>query len=172
MPPPFYFIKENEDMRKKEEKINDVDAQLRLAQIMNDTPKKIKLGERTFEIRALKPGTQHLIAEEAAKIAKAGESFTDIIQQFAKQVPSVIRCITLAVLNDKQKIYGKEYQDMYDYIEFETNQREWLMVLVEVLQMLDLNFFFQTTSQIDLFREITLTSRKKSEASLSKQQAR
>jgi hypothetical protein len=61
---------------------------------------------------------------------------------------------------------------MYDYIEFETNQREWLMVLVEVLQMLDLNFFFQTTSQIDLFREITLTSRKKSEASLSKQQAR
>jgi hypothetical protein len=153
----------------KKEQNSDLDAQIRLAEIMTNKPRTIKLGERTFSVTALKAGTQLLIATEAAKIAKAGESFFDVIKEYAADVPNVIRCIALAILNDKAKINGDEYQALYDYIEWETNPKEWLGVLVEVLQMLDLSFFFQLTSQVDLFRELTLTKKERSETSSSKQ---
>jgi hypothetical protein len=141
-------------MEEKKE-INELDAQLRLADIMNDAPRKITLGGREFEITALKPGTQYLIAAEATKIAKTGEAFADVIKQFAVNIPAVIRCITLAILNDKDKINGAEYQSMYDFIQWETKQVEWMGILVEILQMLNLEVFFYTTEQIDLFRQMT-----------------
>ena len=40
-------------------------AMERLAQIMNDSPTIVKLQGTEWEIRALKPGTQWMIAEEA-----------------------------------------------------------------------------------------------------------
>jgi hypothetical protein len=149
----------------KEKAINELDAQLRLAEVMNNTPREIKFGKKKFKLTALKPGTQYLIAEEAAKLAKAGDSFEDVIKRFAVSVPAVIRCLTLAILNDKDKINGKEYQDMYDYIQWETDPKQWLRVLIDVLQMLDLSFFFTTLEQIDLFRQMTLTKKVKAEAS-------
>lgn len=144
--------------------INELDAQLRLAEVMNDTPHIIKLGERTFEVTALKPGVQRLIAQEAAKIAKSGENYADVIKQFAVAVPSVIRCLCLAILNDKKKIQGEEYQALYDYIEYETDSKQWLSVLVDILQMLNLDFFFIITGQIDLFRQMTLQKKIRQEA--------
>jgi hypothetical protein len=151
---------------KKKEKQN-IDAQLRLAEIMNNTPRKIKLGDRIFSITALKPGTQYLIAQEAAKIAKTSESLSDIIKEFAENVPAVIRCLALAILNDKKKIEDTEgeYRALCEFIEWETNPAQWLSVLVEVLQLLDLNFFFQISTQIDLFRQMTLMKKEKIEAS-------
>jgi hypothetical protein len=160
-------------MAKKKKDIESLENEIRLAEILNDSPRKIKLGKKEFLIKALRPGTQYLLAAEAARIAKAEETFSDIIKHFAENVPSVIRCITLAVLNDKDKINGDEYQAMYDYIQWETNPNEWLTVLVNVLQMLDVKFFFRLTSQIDLFREMTLTKKKEiDEQSLSPQQAK
>jgi hypothetical protein len=160
-------------MKKKKEtqQKENLDAQLRLAEIMNDTPHQFKLGNRTFSITALKPGTQHLIAQEAAKIAKAEESFGDVIEQFSHNVPSVIRCLALAILNDKDKINDeKQYQALCEFIEWETDSRQWLSVLVEVLTMLNLDFFFQASMRIDLFRQLTLTNKKRSAAYLSSQQ--
>jgi hypothetical protein len=155
-------------MEEKKE-YNELQAQLRLAEVLNDKPRKIKLGAREFEIKALRPGAQHLIAEQAAKIAKNDESFSDIIKQFAVNVPAVIRCLCIAILNDKDKINGDEYKALYDYIEWETDSKEWLGVLVEVLQMLNLDFFFYISAQIDLFREMTLRKKTKTEALSSKQ---
>lgn len=152
-------------------KKENIDAQLRLAEVMNDTPRQIKLGDRTFSIRALRPGIQMLIAHEAAKIAKAEQSFSDIIKQFSENIPSVIRVLTLAILNEREHTSEASpiYQSTYEFIEWETNPNQWLSVLVEVLQMLDLNFFFQSTTQIDLFRQITLMNKKKNEISSSKE---
>lgn len=140
-------------MEEKKNEISELDAQLRLAQILNDTPRTIKLGGREFKIKPLRQGAQWLLAEEACKIAKAGESFTDIIKQFAVNAPAVVRCICIAILNDKDKINGKEYQDLYDFIQWETDNSEWIGVLVEVLQMIDLNFFFQASNIVDSFRQ-------------------
>lgn len=140
-----------------EEKINPLDAQLRLAEILNDTSRKITLGGKDYEIRALRPGTQWLIAEESCKIAKSEEhNFSDLIKHFATNIPAVVRCLCLAILNDKDKIYGEDYQKLYDTIMWETNSAEWIRLLVDVLQMLDIDFFFVCTSAIDDVRKRTL----------------
>lgn len=124
-------------MEEVKKEISELDARLRLAQILNDTPKMIKLGGREFPLRPLRMGAQWLIAEESCKIAKADESFTDIVKRFASNSPAVIRCICIAILNDKNKIEGDEYQNLYDFIQWETNPSEWIGILVEILQMLD-----------------------------------
>lgn len=144
----------------KEQKISELDAQMRLAEILTDSARDITLGGKTYKIRALRPGTQWLIAQESCKIAKSEEgNFTDLITKFASNIPAVVRCITLAILNDKAKIESDEYQAMYDTIMWETKQHEWIGVLVEVLQMLDLGFFFRCTETIEMIRSTTLTKK-------------
>lgn len=126
---------------------------------MNDSSRKIKLGEREFEIKALRAGTQWLVAQEACKIAEAGESFSDIIQQFAVNIPAVVRVLCLVILNDKDKINGKEYEDLHDYIFWEVPRSEWIGVLVECLQMLNLEDFFVTIRVVESFRQTTMTKK-------------
>lgn len=72
-------------------------AMERLAQIMNDSPTIVKLQGTEWEIRALKPGTQWMIAEEACKIVK-GENLSmgDVIKEFAINIPSVARVILIS----------------------------------------------------------------------------
>lgn len=144
-------------MKKKE--LSELDVQMRLAEIMNDSERTIALGDKEYKIKALRAGTQWLVAQEACKIAKAGDSFEDIIRRFAESIPSVVRVLTLIILNDKKKIEGREYQDLYDIIMWETPRREWITILVECLQMLSLDDFFQLTGLIDNFRTMTMTKR-------------
>lgn len=139
------------------EKIEILQSQLRLAEVMNDSERVIVLGGKEYKIKALRAGTQWLVAQEACKIAKANESFTDIIKQFAVNIPAVVRVLCLIILNDKEKIEGKEYQDLWDTIMWEVPRSEWIGVLVECLQMLDLESFFKLTGLIDNFRTMTMT---------------
>ena len=144
-------------MEEKKKEISDIDAMLRLAEIMNDSERTIVLGGKEYKIKALRAGTQWLVAQEACKIAKAGESFTDIIKQFAVNIPAVVRVLCLIILNDKDKIEGKEYEDLKDTIMWEVPRQEWIQVLVECLQMLDLEGFFVTIGAIENFRKMTMT---------------
>ena len=144
-------------MEKKQ--FDELSAQLRLAEIMNDTSRTIKLGEREFHIKALRAGTQWMVAQEACKIAKANDEFGDVIKRFAENIPLVAKVLTLVILNDKEKIYGKDYEDLYDYIMWETPRQEWIGVLVECLQMLDLESFFLITGATDNFRTMTMTKK-------------
>lgn len=126
---------------------------LRLTRVMNDSYKTVTLGGREFKLRPLRQGAQWLIAEEACKIAKNDETFSDLIKQFAVNAPAIARCICIAILNDKEKIEGKEYQDLFDFLQWETNHTEWFAVLVDVLQMLDYNFFYKGCEIIHSFRQ-------------------
>lgn len=127
-------------------------AQERLIEIMNNSP-RIKSFEGTqWEIRALKPGTQWLIAQEAIAIDKAESSnFGDVIKQFAVNIPSVVKVITLALLNDRVKIFAngkdgafsEEYESTYTTIMWDTQQGGWLNILIEVINMLDIEVFFR-----------------------------
>ncbi|MDE7345143.1 MAG: hypothetical protein K2N48_00185 [Muribaculaceae bacterium] len=121
----------------KNKDISELDAMKRLAEILNDSPQIIKLGGREFPLKPLRYGAQWLIAEESCKIAKADETFSDIVNRFAANGDAVIRCICIAILNDKEKIEGKEYQDLWDFIRWETNPSEWIIILTKILQMLD-----------------------------------
>ena len=133
-------------------------AMERLSQIMNDSPTIVKLQGTEWEIRALKPGTQWMIAEEACKIVeREGMTMGDIVKQFAVNLPSVCRVLTLALLNDREKIEGAEYKQVYDRLMWgESGVRTWAQLLAEVLNMIDVDFFFMSTNVIKTLRQTTL----------------
>ena len=145
-------------------------AMERLAQIMNDSPTRIKLQGTEWEIHALKPGTQWLVAEEACKIVN-GENLSmgDVIKEFALNLPSVAKVITLALLNDKERIKSDEYQKVYDQLLWgDYDIKDWATLLVEILNLIDVDFFFASTNVIATVRKQAL-ERKKQAAELSLQ---
>ena len=157
---------------KKDKKNISADAMERLAKVMNDTPTIVKMSNTEFAITALKPGTQWLIAEESCKIMKAEQgNFKDVIKQFAVNIPSVVHVITLAILNDKNRIfddyksrkYSEEYQSVYETIMWETNPDNWLSLLVEIMNMLSMDYFFQSTNAVAMIREAALGRKMKME---------
>ena len=139
-----------------------IEAQERLIEIMNDSPHVQSFNGTKWEVHALKPGTQWLIAQEAISIQKAeSANFEDVIKQFAVNTPSVAKVITLALLNDRARIFAngrdgefsEEYNKTYDTIMWDTSQEFWLGLLVDVIQMLDIEVFFSITSSIQILRQ-------------------
>lgn len=153
---------ENKKQRKPLEQEPSLEAQERLIEIMNDSPRVHSFDGTEWEIRALKPGTQWLIAQESIAIQKAeSANFEDVVRQFAVNVPSVVKVITLCLLNDRRRIFANgrdgefsdEYRETYDTILWDTSQAGWLSLLVEMLQMLDIEVFFSITSSIQILRQ-------------------
>lgn len=143
-----------------------IEAQERLAEIMNDSPRIVKLNGTEWEIRALRMGTQWLIAKKCIEVTK-GESanFGDIVKQFAVNIPSVLEVLTLALLNDRQKLFkdGNErngYSDLYnatfDTLKWECKVEDFGVILLEVLQMIDVSFFMESCRILEIFRESTM----------------
>lgn len=144
-------------------------AQERLAEILNDSPRIVSLNGTEWEIRALRMGTQYLIAQEVIKINKeASATFGDIMNQFAVNIPSMLKILTLALLNDKKKIYrdGNEgagfsdlYEATYDTLAWECNVNEFGNILLETLQLLDVGFFTESCRIVEMFRVATTARR-------------
>lgn len=130
----------------------------RLARIMNDSPTILKLRGTEWELKALRPGTQWLIAEEACKIVNQ-ENLTmgDVIKLFAVNMPSVTRVITLALLNNKKDIYGERYQKVYDTLMWgDYDVKDWAVILSEILNLIDVDFFLASTNVVKILRQNTL----------------
>lgn len=154
-----------QDFVQPAEQMSALDAMSRLAQVMNDSPTVVKMANTEWPIKALRPATQWLIAEESLKIQKSEEgNFSDVIKQFAQNIPSVVKVLTLAILNDKKRIYGdntdgtfsEEYHAVYDTIMWETDSQSWIGLLVEIMNMLSLDYFFASTNAIAMIREMAL----------------
>lgn len=148
-----------------------IDAQERLAEILNDSPRLVSLNGTEWEVRALRMGTQWLIAEKCIKIAKVeGANFGDIIKQFSVNIPSLIEVITLALLNDKNKIfkdgiesngYSDLYKSTYDTLMWDCKVEEFGNIFLEVLQLIDVSFFMESHRILEIFREATMTRKTK-----------
>lgn len=156
---------------KKKKLTASLEAQEKLVSILNDTPSLVSLQGTEFELRALKMGTQYLIAQEVIKIKKNEDAtYVDIIQQFAVNIPSLVKVIVLCLLNDKNRIYkdgveykgfSDEYTALYDTIMWEGNIEEYGNVLFECLQLLDVTVFFQTLDILSVFKENITMKREK-----------
>lgn len=132
------------------------DSMARLARIMTDAPSLVKLAGTEWEVRALKPAVQWEIARLACEIKKTESvTYEDILKDLATNVPTVIRIITLALLNDKKRI-EEDFDAVYDTLMWEGNVSEFGTLLFEVLQLQDVSFFFQTREVIEMFRQLTL----------------
>jgi hypothetical protein len=143
----------------------DFTAQERLVEILTDSPRLISLNGSEWAIKALRMGTQYLIAKKVIEIKRAEDNtFGDIINQFAVNIPAVIEVLTLALLNDKHKIFkngedGDEYSDLfnttYETLMWECNVADFGNLLLEVLQMIDTNFFMESCRILEMFKMST-----------------
>lgn len=139
-----------------------LESQERLAEILNDSPHLVNLNGTEWEVRALRFGTQWLVAKKCIEINKAeSANFGDIVKQFSVNIPAVLDVITLCLLNDKNKIYknGKErdgFSDLYyatrDTLEWETDVTKFGEILFECLQLLSIDFFYQALDMLQIFR--------------------
>lgn len=148
---------EDKSIKAKKQQVSD-DAMSKLARLMNDSPTIMKLRGTEWEIRALKPGTQWLIAEETCRIVdKENASMGDVLKQFAVNMPSVCKVLTLALLNDKKRIYGEEFTEVYESLMWgEYDMRDWATLLAEILNLIDVDFFFASTNVVKILRRSTL----------------
>lgn len=156
-----------ENQRKTRGKKKDVqevslEAQEKLVEILNDSPHFVALNDTEYEVRALRMGTQYLIAQEVIKINKVeNANFGDIVKQFAVNIPSVVKVIVLCLLNDKNRIYkdgiehkgmSDEYNALYETIMWEGNINDYGNLLLECLQMLDISVFMQALDILSVFK--------------------
>ena len=149
-----------------ENKDVSIEAQERLAEILNDSPRLISLNGTEWEIRALRMGTQWLIAKKCIDVNKAeSANFGDVVKQFSTNMPAIIEVLTLALLNDKAKIFkdGNErygYSDLFkatqDTLMWECKVEEFGNIFLEVLQMIDVSFFWDSCRILEIFRESTM----------------
>jgi len=140
-----------------------LEDQMRLAEILNDTPSIVALEGTQWEVRALKAGTQNLIAEKVLEISKAEtESFGDVVRHFAKSIPATLHIFTLCLLNDKNKIYKNGnpsegwsdlYKATYSTLEWDCDPKQFGQILIETLGKLDISFFSQSLDMLDIFRQ-------------------
>lgn len=158
--------------KERKNKPNEVslDDQLRLAEILNDSPRIVSLEGTMWEIRALRLGTQYLIAQKVLEITKAEEgSFGDILNHFAKSIPAVIEVLTLCLLNDRNKIfvdgdpmkgYSELYKATYNTLEWDCDVSQFGGILIETLQLLDVSFFFESLDTLEVFRQMTTAKKR------------
>lgn len=159
--------------KKNDKKYIDVsiDAQERLAEILNDSPRLVSLNGTEWEVRALRMGTQWLIAQKCVQVAKAeGANFGDIVKQFAVNIPAVVEVLVLALLNDRKKIYkdGDEsngfselYKSTYETLMWDCKVEDFGNIFLEVLQLIDVSFFMESHRMLEIFREATMTRKTK-----------
>lgn len=161
--------KELEAQKPKKQEAS-IDSQERLAEILTDSPHLVALDGTEWEVRALRMGTQWLIAKKAIEIHK-GESnaFGDVIKSFATNIPAIIHVLTLALLNDKDKIFmdGKEsngyselYKATFDTLMWHCDPTQFAPILLETLKLLDTNFFYSALDMLQIFRA-TVTEAKR-----------
>lgn len=142
------------------------EAMAQLAKIMNDSPSLLRLHGTEWEIRGLKPAVQWLIAEQACKVVDGeNKSMGDVIKEFATNMPAVAHVLTLALLNSKErifsdyekKVYSDEYHKVFDTLMWgDYDLKDWALLLGEVLNLINTDFFFQTISVLKTVREMTL----------------
>ena len=159
----------------------DLESQARLAEILADTPRLVKLAGTEWEVYALRAGTQWRIAKIVSDFnLKEGATMGDILKKFAESIPAVIDVLTLALLNDREKLFidgnpRKGYSELYyatrDTIEWEGNKAEYSVLLLEIFQLLDVSFFTDDVlGTLQIFRtSITEKKRLRKQEEMSEQ---
>ena len=158
-----------EKARKTSPKV-DLKAQERLAEILNDSPRLVTLNGTEWEVKALRMGTQWLIAQKCIQVAKVeSANFGDIVKQFAVNIPAVVEVLVLALLNDRKKIfedgiesngYSELYKSTYDTLMWDCKVEEFGNIFLEVLQLIDVSFFMESHRILEIFRESTMARKR------------
>ena len=138
------------------------EAQNRLAEILADEPSLEKLAGTEWEMRPLRFGAQYLIVSEVCKIKELeSATYDNVLIELASTIPAVCKCLTIALLNDKNKIYqngdanqgfSKLFKKTYDTILWNTDKNELAKLMLDCLQMVDVSFFSEALGMLLIFR--------------------
>jgi hypothetical protein len=155
-------IKQRIKIQKEKDLFVSEEAQNRLAAILADSPTIEKLAGTEWEMGPLRVGTQYLIADEVRKIREVDDAnYENSILFLANSVPVTCRCITFALLNDKNRIYqngdpnqgfSKLFQKTYNTILWNTEKSDLIKILTDCLMMIDVNFFMEALGMLQIFR--------------------
>lgn len=155
-------VKQKIKEQQEKEMLVSEEAQNRLAAILADAPTIEKLAGTEWEMRALRNGTQYLIANEVRKIKEVeNATYGDVIIEFASTVEVVCKCITFALLNDKKRIYqngdenagfSKLFKKTYDTIMWNVDRNDMANIMMDCLQMIDVSFFMDALAMLQIFR--------------------
>ena len=100
-------------------------------------------------------------------------SMGDVIKEMAGNIPSVARILTIALLNDKDRINSDEYNKVYDTLLWgDYRQRDWAELLFEIIKLMEVDFFFANTNAVQTLRETTLGRKMTEEEQESSRHAR
>ena len=164
-------IRKKSNNKADEPKEASLEAQERLIEILNDSPHLVSLNGTQYEVRALRMGTQYLIAQEVVNINKIEQAnYGDVVKQFSQDIPALVRVIVFCILNDKKRIYkngleyngySDEFNALYDTIMWEGNIAEYGYLLLECLQLLDVSVFFQALDILSVFKSNVTMKRAK-----------
>lgn len=154
--------KEKLKEQQRKELLVSEEAQNRLAAILADAPSIEKLGGTEWEMRPLRFGTQYLICDEVRKIREVDEAnYENSVLFLANSVPVMCRCITFALLNDKDRIYqngdpnqgfSKLFNKTYNTVLWNTEKADLIKILTDCLMMIDVSFFMEALGMLQIFR--------------------
>lgn len=138
------------------------ESQNRLAAILADSPSIEKLAGTEWEMRPLRFGTQYLIVEEVCKINQAeSATYGDVLKGMLAQIPATCKVLTLALLNDKNKIYqngdtnqgfSKLFKQTYQTVLWSADRGDLAKIMLDCLQMVDVSFFMEALGMLQIFR--------------------
>lgn len=171
-------VKQKIRQKQKEELHVSDEAQNRLAAILADAPSIEKLAGTEWEMKPLRMGTQYLIVQEVCKINQAeSATYGDVLKGLLSQMPATAHVLTLALLNDRNKIYqngdtnagySKLYKQTYNTIMWSADINEMAKIMLDCLQMVDVSFFMEALGMLQIFRA-SVTEKKRTRIKTPKQ---
>ena len=147
--------------QEEELRVSD-EAQNRLAEILSDAPSIEKLAGTEWEMRPLRMGTEYLIVQEVCKIKMEEDaSYGDVLKSLMTSMPALANVLTLALLNDKNKIYqngdanqgySKLFKKTYDTVMWNADKAEMGRIMLDCLALIDVSFFTDALGMLQIFR--------------------
>ena len=155
-------IKQRLKQQQQEELRVSDESQNRLAEILSDAPSIEKLAGTEWEMRPLRMGTEYLIVQEVCKIKKEEDaSYGDVLKSLLMSMPALANVLTLALLNDKNKIYqngdanqgySKLFKKTYDTVMWNADKAEMGRIMLDCLTLIDVSFFMEALGMLQIFR--------------------
>ena len=149
------------DQKKKSMEVSEA-SQARLAAILADAPSIEKFAGTEWEMKPLRFGTQYLIVQEVCQMNQAeSATYGDVLKELLLQIPVTCKVLTLALLNDKNKIYqngdtnagfSKFFKQTYTTILWNADSFDLSKILFDCLQMIDVSFFTEALDMLQIFR--------------------
>lgn len=149
---------------KKELKRKDIneevsnEAKRKLIEVLNDSPSINKLKDAEIEITALKMGTKWKICEVFKEYKLSEPDTENVIIAMANNIPVLVKIITLAILNDKDRIRN-EYEEMYQTIMWNCTESDLTTLFMDIIGKLDTDFFFANIKSTKIFLKLTADRR-------------